>query len=72
MEEARIDISLDEALESYIDDVLVDAPDEIVSVGSAEADEDQLAIGLVDDDELVSPSSADVAPSAWDAWDELL
>lgn len=32
-EEARIDISLEDALPSYIDDVLVDAPDELLSLG---------------------------------------
>ncbi|MGI9644509.1 MAG: DUF4032 domain-containing protein [Ilumatobacteraceae bacterium] len=38
-EEARVDIPLEDALESYIDDVLVDAPDELLHVATNETGE---------------------------------
>lgn len=71
-EEARIDISLDEALESYIDDVLIDAPDEIISVGGKNSDDAESETGSPEGDDLVPPGSAVVTPASWDPWDELL
>ncbi len=38
-EEARVDVSLEEALQTYIEDVLVDAPDEVRQLGADETGE---------------------------------
>lgn len=48
-EQRGTDVTLDAALDSYISDVLVDAPDEIVSVTNDEASAEQQAISLLDD-----------------------
>ncbi len=49
-EQRGTDLSLDAALDSYISDVLVDAPDEIVTVGDTEARAEQKSISLTNDD----------------------
>ena len=48
-EQRGADVSLQAALDSYIPDVLVDAPDEIVSVTDVEASAEQQSISLLDD-----------------------
>ncbi len=48
-EQRGADVSLDAALDSYIADVLADAPDEIVSVGDDDASADQQSISLIDE-----------------------
>lgn len=48
-EQRGADVSLQAALDSYIPDVLVDAPDEIVSVTDCEASTEQQSISLLDD-----------------------
>ena len=48
-EQRGADVSLQAALDSYIPDVLVDAPDEIVSVTDSEASTEQQCISLLDD-----------------------
>jgi hypothetical protein len=49
-EQRGVDVSLDSALDSYLADVLVDAPDEIVTVGDTEAGADQKSISLTNDE----------------------
>jgi tRNA A-37 threonylcarbamoyl transferase component Bud32 len=49
-EQRGADVPLDVALDSYITDVLVDAPDEIVSVTTDEASAEQQSISLLADD----------------------
>jgi tRNA A-37 threonylcarbamoyl transferase component Bud32 len=48
-EQRGTDVSLQAALDSYIPDVLVDAPDEIVSVTDQEASAEQQSISMRDD-----------------------
>lgn len=48
-EQHGTDLSLDLALDSYIADVLVDAPDEIVAVGDNDANAGQQSVSLADD-----------------------
>lgn len=49
-EQRGTDISLDAALDSYVADVLVDAPDEMVSVTDSEASAEQQSISLIEDE----------------------
>ena len=48
-EQRGADVSLQAALDSYIPDVLVNAPDEIVSITDGEASAEQQSISLLDD-----------------------